>query len=122
TSIYFTLIDARNVAYARMVPVSVTVTASGTTPPPPPPIGGAGGTTGSLTITWFQNTEADLAGYRIYIGTASGVYANPISVQGNTTSYAAALSRGFTYFVALTAVDTNGNESEKSAELSRSLY
>jgi outer membrane biosynthesis protein TonB len=132
-TIYFGLIDAYNVGYTRMVPISVNVTASGTTttspppppsttPPPPPPLGGAGGTQGTLTITWLPNSEADLANYRIYIGTSSGSYGSPITVSKGSTSYIATLTRGYTYFVTMTAVDSSGNESAPAAELSRSLF
>jgi hypothetical protein len=133
-TIYLSAIDQFNVPYYRTVPVSVTVSAGGTTtsppppppsttpPPPPPPLGGAGGSQGTLTITWLPNSEGDMASYRIYIGTSSGSYGTPITVSKASTSYIATLTRGFTYFVTMTAVDSSGNESPPAAELSRSLF
>ena len=32
----------------------------------------------SLHLTWNGNTETDLAGYKVYYGTSSGVYEDPI--------------------------------------------
>ena len=115
------------------VPVTVTVTAAGTTPPPPPaspppPVGGVtppppppSPSTKVATVTWAANSEADLAGYKLHVGTTSGVYSQTIDV-GRVTSYAIALPKGVTYFFALTAYDSSGNESGRSAELSRSIF
>ena len=70
----------------------------------------------SLHLTWNGNTETDLAGYKVYYGTASGVYEDPIDV-GNVTEYELlGLNEGITYYIALTAFDTSDNESEKSVE------
>jgi hypothetical protein len=41
---------------------------------------------GSISIQWDPNTEADVQGYRVYIGTKSGVYAESVDV-GNTTTF-----------------------------------
>src|SRR5262249_17747530 len=38
------------------------------------------------TLQWDANTEPDLAGYRVYQGTQSGVYATPVDV-GKVTAY-----------------------------------
>jgi hypothetical protein len=76
----------------------------------------------SATITWIANTETDLAGYKIYIGMAPGVYASPV-VIGQTTSYVANnLLKGNTYYFAVSAFDTSGNESALSAVVSKSIY
>jgi len=88
------------------------------TPPPSP-------STGSLTLTWTANREPDLAGYKIYVGTASGTYnfsGSPF-VIGKVTSYTVAnLPNGQTYFIAMSAYDSAGNESPLSAEVSKSLF
>ncbi len=89
------------------------------TPPAPSP------STGSLTLRWAANGEPDLAGYKIYVGTASGMYSFPGSafVVGKVTSYTITnLPMGQTYFLAISAYDRAGNESVLSAEVSSSLY
>ena len=71
-----------------------------------------------LDLAWNPNTEPDLAGYRIYYGTASREYVDSIDV-GNTTTYGLdGLLEGVTYYIALTAYDTTGNESGFSDEVS----
>jgi hypothetical protein len=70
------------------------------------------------TITWQSNVEPDLSGYRVYIGSSSGVYTSNVNV-GNVTSY---LVTGITpiqrwYYFAVTAYDTTGNESAFSSEV-----
>jgi hypothetical protein len=76
-------------------------------------------TTGSATLTWSANTEQDLQGYRVYMGTQTGVYSAPVSV-GNTTTYTVGnLTGGRTYYFSVTAVDSVGNESQYSSEVSK---
>jgi hypothetical protein len=70
----------------------------------------------SLYLEWNPNGESDLAGYKVYYGTASGSYGNPI-VVGNVTTYElTGLDAGVRYYVSITAYDTSDNESEKSDE------
>lgn len=74
---------------------------------------------------WRPNREPDLAGYKVYVGTASGTYSFPGSafVTGQVTSYTLSnLPKGQTYFFAISAYDNAGNESALSAELSKSLF
>ena len=72
-----------------------------------------------IQVSWNANTETDLAGYKVYAGTAPGQYGAPVDV-GNVTAYTATLTpaTGTTYYFALTAYDTSGNESVKSDEVS----
>ncbi len=72
---------------------------------------------GSATVRWQANTEPDLQEYRVYTGTASRTYGTPTPV-GKATSYTANnLDEGVTYYFAVTAVDTAGNESAFSQEV-----
>ncbi|MEP7152475.1 MAG: fibronectin type III domain-containing protein [Nitrospira sp.] len=105
-----------------------------TSPPPPPPsppsptpVASAPAPApriASATVSWNANTEADLAGYRIYVGTRSGSYgfAGPFEVSNSTSFTVPNLPVGTTYFFAVTAFDKSGNESTKSAEVSKSLF
>ena len=89
------------------------------TPPPPSP------SPGSVTLTWTANREPDIAGYKVYVGTASGTYSFPGSafVIGKVTSYTVSnLPMGQTYFFAISAYNSAGNESLLSAEVSKSLF
>lgn len=81
-------------------------------------------TASTAFLSWSANTESDLAGYKIYRGTASGSYGSPIAVvEKGTTSYnVSALQSGTTYFFAITAFDVSGNESPYSNEVSKSIY
>jgi len=76
-------------------------------------------TTNSATLQWGANSESDLAGYKMYQGTMAGSYDTSVDV-GNTTIYSAQnLQSGLTYYFALTAYDTSGNESPPSIEVSK---
>lgn len=74
-----------------------------------------------IWVSWRTNSEPDLAGYRVYYragaagppwdGTATVEGAqSPVQVSG-TNVLLRGLSLGTNYFVALSAVDTTGNES-----------
>ncbi|HOO46359.1 MAG TPA: PKD domain-containing protein [Deltaproteobacteria bacterium] len=79
------------------------------------------GMAASFLVSWNANAEADLAGYKVYYGTQSGEYATTVDV-GNTTSYTSgAAEEGATYYVAVSAYDTSGNESGLSQEASVSI-
>jgi hypothetical protein len=78
-----------------------------------------------VALAWKANQEPDLAGYKLYIGTASGIYnfaGSPFSISIATSYIASNLPKGQTYFFALSALDNAGNESVLSAEISKSLY
>ena len=104
----------------------ITVTASGSSNSPQsipvtltltPPT-----TTGTATLTWDPNTETNVVGYNMYMGTQPGVYGGPLAV-GNSTSYTVGnLTGGRTYYFSLTAVDSGGNESLHSSEVSKPVY
>jgi hypothetical protein len=80
---------------------------------------------GSATLTWTApSTNIDgtvlttLAGYKVYYGTTLGIYAS-VDV-GYTNSYqVVGLTKGQTYYFAVTAYDTSGNESDFSMVVSK---
>lgn len=88
------------------------------TPPPAP-------STGSATLSWGLNSEPDLSGYKVYVGTGSGVYDYPGSpfTTGRVTTYTVSnLPRGNTYYFSISAYDSTGNESARSGEVSKSIF
>ena len=93
---------------------TINLTTGGTPPPPPPPGGG-----GSAIVTWNANQESDLSGYRVFYGTSSRNYPNSISVGKVTSATISGLTVGTTYYFALKAVDTSGNLSGYSAEVTK---
>jgi hypothetical protein len=78
---------------------------------------------GTATLSWPASKEPDLAGYRVYYGTAPGSYFQPkgkgISVGLKPSYVVRGLQPGQTYFFAVTSFDYSGNESEYSAEVSK---
>jgi len=76
---------------------------------------------GNVSLTWQANTDPDLAEYRVYYGTSSRVYGQPVPV-GKVTKYTVTgLEEGKTYFFTVSAVDTSGNESGYSSEVKKNI-
>ena len=78
------------------------------------------------TLTWNAPTTnsdgtplTDLAGYKVYYGTASGNYAQTVDVGNVTTSVVSNLTDGATYYFAVTSYDASGGESGYSNEVSK---
>jgi len=71
------------------------------------------------TLTWDPNVESDLAGYKVYAGTASGTYGAPVDVGKVTTFEVINLASGQTYYFAVIAYNTSSQESGYSNEVSK---
>jgi hypothetical protein len=83
--------------------------------------GGSEARAEQVTLAWDANSESDLAGYKLHLGTASNAYNTVIDV-GNQTSYTVLnLNRGTTYFFSVTAYNTQGNESDYSNEVDKTV-
>ncbi len=67
-----------------------------------------------LLLMWDPNPESDLAGYRLYLGSASRAYDESLYL-GNVTEYKIEVN-DLTYFT-LTATDLAGNESSFGNEV-----
>ena len=81
---------------------------------------------GSISLSWQAPTDntdgtpiSGISGYRIFYGTSSGAYGSPVDVTGSATSTVLNLPVD-TYFIAMTVLDTNGQESGYSNEVQRS--
>jgi len=72
----------------------------------------------NIEVTWDANTETDLAGYKVFYGTASGVYSDSVDVGKVLIYNICNVTQGKTYYVALKAYDTSNNLSEFSTEVS----
>jgi len=71
-----------------------------------------------LIVSWDPNSEADLAGYKVYWGKSSRSYSDVVDVKNVTSYRVGGLSQGVEYFFAVTAYDTAFNESAFSKEVS----
>ncbi|WP_161974451.1 fibronectin type III domain-containing protein [Piscinibacter terrae] len=105
------------------VPTPSTPTPSTPTPPTPAP------TTGSITLSWTAPTTnsdgsaiSDLAGYRVYYGTASGFYTDNVTID-NPSTLTATISNlpADTYYVIVRAFNSVNSESLASVEVSKTI-
>ncbi len=71
----------------------------------------------NVTLAWDPNMEADLKGYKVYYGSASGNYSFMIDVGNWTSLTISGLEAGKTYYFTATAYGPAGEESGMSGEL-----
>jgi hypothetical protein len=78
--------------------------------------------TKKATLAWDKNNEADLAGYRVYLGSAPGVFTHVYEVASkDANSFSLEDLPAGTHFFALTAYDTTNNESAFSNAVSKTI-
>ncbi len=95
------------------------VAATDSTPPEPPQNVKAAAGDGAATLTWSASTSADAASVTVYRSTASGTLGQSLKTGiANTTYTATGLTNGTTYYFTLRSVDTSGNESVSSTQVS----
>lgn len=75
----------------------------------------------TLTISWDQNSESDLAGYKLFVGNASGNYPNVIKLGTVNTYTINDAIPGAIYYITIKAFDNIGNESSPSTEVNASV-
>ena len=75
----------------------------------------------TAVLSWDPVVDANLVGYRVYFGTASGVYSQTVGSginAGNVTTYSlTGLTSGTRYYFVVTAFDNTGRESGYSNEV-----
>ena len=76
-----------------------------------------GGIDNTIEVWWLIGEEPDLAGYKIYGGTESGVYNRKMEAGMANHYVLTGLANGTAYYISVTAYDTEGNESLRSEEV-----
>ncbi|MES2920243.1 MAG: fibronectin type III domain-containing protein [Verrucomicrobiota bacterium] len=71
----------------------------------------------TLTLEWNAVSEPDLQDYRVYVGTQTGQYTRTLDAGTATSVPIDQLEVGQTYYLAVTAIGSTGEESPPSAEL-----
>ncbi len=62
------------------------------------------GSAAQIKLAWNPNIDPDLAGYKVYYGTASRTYGSRVDVGNTTMSTVTGLKQGVTYYFAVTAL------------------
>lgn len=122
TSAGITITASNSSGSASIGPFTIAVKA----PPASPPAGPA---TGSANLSWTEptvNTDGtpatDLAGYHIYYGTSAGVWTSTITVlEATETSYVVSGLAPGTYYFAVVAFNTAGDDSSQSNIASKTI-
>lgn len=70
-----------------------------------------------VTLAWDASTDSRVTGYKLYYGTASGVYGTPVDVGKVTQFTLTGVAEGKNIFFAVTAYESATNESAFSTEL-----
>jgi Malectin domain/Fibronectin type III domain len=71
----------------------------------------------SVTVAWDAVSSPEVAGYKVYYGNASQTYSSSVNVGNTTTAALSGLDQSEVYYLAVTAYDVDGNESDFSNEV-----
>lgn len=77
-----------------------------------------GGIDNTIDIWWLIGAESDLAGYKVYSGTSSHLYDEPVDIGMTNHHVLTGLTNGTVYYISVIAYDAEGNESLYSNEAS----
>ncbi|MEE4311793.1 MAG: fibronectin type III domain-containing protein [candidate division KSB1 bacterium] len=116
----FAVDTAGNVSDAS-VEVSVRIPEQDLTPPAAPVIAAYDLQEDRVHVQWQSNSEPDLAAYRFHYGQTSGQYSQHVNVGMANQYTTPPLVAGARYFFAVSALDTAGNESGYSSEISLTI-
>lgn len=80
-----------------------------------------GANAGQVSLAWGASPSSTVAGYKMYYGSASGVYAANVDAGKATSVTVPSLQDGAKYYFAVLAYDAAGNKSPYSNEVSTTL-
>jgi hypothetical protein len=75
------------------------------------------GAESTVTLAWDRVADTNVVGYRVHYGVASRTYTNAIQVGNLTTNRVTGLVENVRYYLAVTACDAQGVESDFSNEV-----
>jgi hypothetical protein len=75
----------------------------------------------SVELSWIPSTNADVDGYNVYYGTASGDYSFMLNLGNENSTVINHLNEGSTYYFVVSTVDSLGDESPLSQEVSYTI-
>ena len=76
----------------------------------------AGAQAENLSLGWSPSSDTNVTGYNIYYGTSSGDYTNKVTIGNILATTISNLTYGTTYYFAVTALNSAGDESDFSNE------
>ncbi|MBI4582844.1 MAG: alkaline phosphatase [Planctomycetes bacterium] len=117
TAYYYYVVAVDNSGNESAPSAEASATPVDTTPPAVPAGLAAAPGDGAVLLDWNDNSDPDLATYRIYRSTASGGPYSLIAAPLASNYFDSGLTNGIAYFYAVSAVDIHGNESPKSGEV-----
>jgi fibronectin type 3 domain-containing protein len=71
----------------------------------------------TITVEWDASTSTNVVSYNIYYGIGHGQYTNRVQITSGLTIRITLAERGLKYYLAATAVDSTGLESDFSNEI-----
>src|SRR5262245_12479422 len=72
----------------------------------------------SVTVAWDPDPNPNVTGHKVYYGTVSSTYTSSVTASSSTNAVITGLVEGTTYYIAATALDNLGQESDFSGEIS----
>ncbi len=111
--------DTTGAVLADGTRISFTTATAADPPPATPTNPSAKPGNASVTVSWDANTEPDLKNYTVFWGASSSALMDSSAVdKAQTSKTITGLTNGTIYFFALSATDTAGNASARTASIS----
>ena len=103
--------------------VKISVGDDGTSAPSPPAnVSVEKKSNNSLYISWDKSPESSVTGYKVHYVTSSGRYERAIDVRNVTNYNLLNVTAELQYNIAVSAYDSTGAQSEKSSEVTATVY